>query len=222
MQGNENAPFTGEAKGANGSHQNEQVNYPQKYSKRQGFFIDKEAIRHALTIEAVLHRYSIDILRGEQVRCPFHGEDRTPSASIKNGFFYCFICVKSLDIFAFIMEMEQCDFQTALRIAAEMAGLPTNNTRESKAALARTLRRRSHDSDEKKRVDLSGRGKYALLASVAREYRIQEPEWIEKLDFLLEAWLTSVPLWADLRALLAYIMTPSCALTKLGKHRREW
>ncbi len=111
--------------------------------------VDKEIVRSAFTIGAVLQHYGVDILRNEQVRCPFHGEDRTPSASIKNGFFYCFVCNKPRDIYGFIMEMEQCDFKTSLKLAAKMAGLPTHNTRESKAVLAQTLRRRSHDSSEK-------------------------------------------------------------------------
>lgn len=64
-------------------------------------------------------------------RCPFH-QERTPSFSINSakGFYHCFGCGKSGDVFRFVMETEHVAFPEAVRILAGKAGmeLPRQNT----------------------------------------------------------------------------------------------
>lgn len=57
--------------------------------------------------------------------CPLHGE-ATPSfhALKQEGTFHCFGCGKSGDHFAFVMEHDGVDFPGAVRIVAEIAGVP--------------------------------------------------------------------------------------------------
>lgn len=47
--------------------------------------------------------------------CPFH-KDETPSFAIypDSNSFYCFSCGKGGDVIDFYMELNNCDFQTAL------------------------------------------------------------------------------------------------------------
>jgi hypothetical protein len=67
--------------------------------------------------------------------CPFH-TDKTPSfyayvSGPKKGRWECYggSCGKSGDIFDFIQEYEKCDFMTALKKAAEICGVDTDETR---------------------------------------------------------------------------------------------
>lgn len=57
--------------------------------------------------------------------CPFHKE-KTPSFHVNPArqIFHCFGCGKGGDVFRFIMEYENVDFTTAVRILAQRAGIP--------------------------------------------------------------------------------------------------
>ncbi len=56
--------------------------------------------------------------------CPFHKE-KTPSFHVNPArqIFHCFGCNKGGDVFRFIMEYENVDFSTAVRILAQRAGI---------------------------------------------------------------------------------------------------
>lgn len=52
----------------------------------------------------------------KKIACPFHGEDRHPSASISKGFFKCFTCGKGpLDGIDWLMEVEGYTFPAAIK-----------------------------------------------------------------------------------------------------------
>ncbi|MCB1157771.1 MAG: DNA primase, partial [Leptospiraceae bacterium] len=57
--------------------------------------------------------------------CPFHNE-KTPSFTVSPdlGFFHCFGCGKSGDIFTFVQEFEKVDFNRAREILADYSGIP--------------------------------------------------------------------------------------------------
>ncbi len=160
--------------------------------------LDKEAIREALPFTRLMAHYGFEVLANEQVRCPFHGEDHRPSATVKGGFFHCFVCNESLDLFAFIMKMESCNFQEAVTIGAERAGVKAT---ESPRKLANVISERQHYSAEKKRLAAASNAKYQVLECVALKVRPLNPDWMPQLETLLDAWTSHVPEWADMRPL---------------------
>lgn len=85
-----------------------------------------EQIKDRLPIEEVLGSYITLIPAGKQfkARCPFHSE-RTPSFSVSpdKGFYYCFGCGAKGDIFTFVQEFEGMDFNGALKMLAQRAGV---------------------------------------------------------------------------------------------------
>ena len=52
--------------------------------------------------------------RGTNVSCPFHGDDKNPSASIKYNYFVCFGCGLKLDGIALKMKLENIGFKDAV------------------------------------------------------------------------------------------------------------
>ena len=59
--------------------------------------------------------------------CPFHSE-KNPSFTVspEKQIFYCFGCQKGGNLFAFIMQMEGCNFPEAVRLLAERSGININ------------------------------------------------------------------------------------------------
>lgn len=57
--------------------------------------------------------------------CPFHSE-KTPSfhVNVEEGFYKCFGCGESGDVFSFIMKIENLTFMEALKLLAERANIP--------------------------------------------------------------------------------------------------
>lgn len=77
-------------------------------------------IKDKVTIKDVLDYYNIkhnDFKKN--YHCPFHGEDKKPSASISRGFFHCFTCGKSWDVIGFVQEYEKCSLGTAVKLLDE-------------------------------------------------------------------------------------------------------
>src|SRR2546423_3919162 len=61
--------------------------------------------------------------------CPFHKE-KTPSFNVnpEKGFFYCFGCKESGNVFDFLMKMEGLSFPEAARRLADRAGIEIEET----------------------------------------------------------------------------------------------
>ena len=78
--------------------------------------MDKETIKQQNSMRDVLSRYGMAPNRAGFVRCPFHAGDRTASMKIYKDSYYCFGCGATGDIFAFVQNMDNCDFKTAFTI----------------------------------------------------------------------------------------------------------
>ena len=65
-----------------------------------------------------------------RARCPFH-EEKTPSFYVvpAKGFYNCFGCGESGDLFSFIMKRMGLDFTEAVRYAGRKAGVPVREVR---------------------------------------------------------------------------------------------
>ncbi|HSE56597.1 MAG TPA: DNA primase [Candidatus Paceibacterota bacterium] len=85
-----------------------------------------EQIKNRLSITDVLSSYVTLIPAGSQfkAKCPFHNE-RTASFSISpdRGLYYCFGCGAKGDIFTFVEAFEGVDFNGALQMLADRAGI---------------------------------------------------------------------------------------------------
>lgn len=85
-----------------------------------------EQIKEKLSITDVISSYlKIEKAGGNfKARCPFHNE-KTPSFFISptRNTFYCFGCGEKGDIFTFVERFEGLDFQGALRVLGDRAGV---------------------------------------------------------------------------------------------------
>ncbi|MBF0227525.1 MAG: AAA family ATPase [Desulfobacterales bacterium] len=84
-------------------------------------------LKNVLSISKVLEHYSVKKGKGKNsYHCPLH-DDKNPSlvASDEKQTASCLSqeCFKNDDIFTFIMKMESCDFNKALEIAQNIAGI---------------------------------------------------------------------------------------------------
>ncbi len=85
-----------------------------------------EQVRQANDIVSVISDYVTLKRRGRNfwACCPFHNE-KTASFSVAadKGFFYCFGCHESGDIFSLVMKKEGVDFSSAVEMLAKKAGV---------------------------------------------------------------------------------------------------
>jgi len=87
-------------------------------------------IKSRITIEDLVSQYVVLKRIGGTLKglCPFHAE-KTPSfiVSPAKGICWCFGCNKGGDIFNFMQEVENLDFNEVLKILAERAGVTLDN-----------------------------------------------------------------------------------------------
>ena len=96
------------------------------------------SIKTRLSISEVVQMYIPVVTRSGRnwAKCPFHGNgnERTPSFAIndREGFYHCFGCGESGDMFTFVEKMEHVSFNEAVEILAKKAGV-TLETKSGKA-----------------------------------------------------------------------------------------
>ena len=87
------------------------------------------SIKYHLTISDVFQSYIPIVTRSGRnwAKCPFHGNgnERTPSFAIndRDGFYHCFGCGESGDMFTFVEKMDHVTFSEAVEILAKKAGV---------------------------------------------------------------------------------------------------
>jgi hypothetical protein len=62
--------------------------------------------------------------RGKNWHCPFHGEDKRPSASLHKGRVHCFVCGRSWSPIDLAMTATGADFRGAVLLLAERYQIP--------------------------------------------------------------------------------------------------
>ncbi|MDZ4727103.1 MAG: DNA primase [Leptospira sp.] len=87
----------------------------------------KERVRREVSIDSYIGRFVPLRRAGRSLTglCPFHNE-KTPSFSVnpESGFYHCFGCKASGDIFRFVMDHQKVDFLKSLEILSEYSGIP--------------------------------------------------------------------------------------------------
>ncbi|TGN18433.1 DNA primase [Leptospira idonii] len=87
----------------------------------------KERVRREVSIDSYINRFVPLRRAGRNLTglCPFHNE-KTPSFSVnpESGFYHCFGCKASGDIFRFVMDYQKVDFIKSLEILSEYSGIP--------------------------------------------------------------------------------------------------
>ncbi len=94
-----------------------------------------ETIKQRLRLSEVISPYVRLTKQGNtddyKACCPFHSE-KTPSFLVhdREGFYKCFGCGKSGNMFSFVMEMEHLSFPESIKFLAEKAGVPLKEENE--------------------------------------------------------------------------------------------
>ncbi|MCC5816256.1 MAG: DNA primase [Leptospira sp.] len=92
----------------------------------------KERIRRELPIESYISRFVNLKKAGKNFLglCPFHSE-KTPSFNVspEKGYYHCFGCKASGDIFRFTMDYHKVDFVRSMEILSEHSGIPLDSAK---------------------------------------------------------------------------------------------
>lgn len=135
----------------------------------------KDEIKSRVSMKDCLAFYGIYPIRGTNIyRCPFH-EDSHPSANIIKGteLFHCFPCNETWDIIDVVMEFENCDFKTAMKVLDDRYGLRLYGelSHKEKLELARRLREIEKQKQEKLWWE---RFEKVVLADIVKDLRMWE------------------------------------------------
>lgn len=132
---------------------------------------DIERIKeHLPLVDLVGHYVKLESSqRGHKACCPFH-QEKTPSfhVSTDRNMYYCFGCGRGGDIITFIQEIEGLDFQGALKLLADKAGITLQGQRGNS----------KQEVNHKNRL-------YDLLEKVTRLYEINLRKHTEVVGYLL-------------------------------------
>ncbi len=139
----------------------------------------KEDIRSRVDIVEIVSRYT-QLKKAGRDRwkglCPFHNE-KTPSFSVDQvrGFYHCFGCKASGDIFTIIQQKERMTFPEALRMLAERAGVELpESSGSAEASRARTeARQEQHNLLERVAVYYRNLLEKDPSAADARAYAVR-------------------------------------------------
>jgi DNA primase len=133
-------------------------------------FLDE--VRERISLAQVIGRRVKLTRRGRNLfgLCPFHRE-KSPSFSVRDdeGFFHCFGCGASGDVFKYIMHTEGLSFPEAVERLADEAGVPMPVVEPGEAAAA-VARKSIHEANE--------------AACLFFERCLREPSARQALDYL--------------------------------------
>jgi len=95
----------------------------------------RELILKEVDMTQVLLDYNVDfvfnptLVDESQLRCPFHGDDKKPSARFYKNTqsMFCWVCYKTWDVIQFIMEMEQLYYVRAIMFLIDKYKLDTSS-----------------------------------------------------------------------------------------------
>lgn len=113
----------------------------------------KEEIKQSVKMSEILSRYGLKPNRAGFIQCPFHTGDRTASMKIYKDSYYCFGCGATGDIFAFVQNMDNCDFKTAFTVLGGTYQKPNFSSRMAIYHHQKQMKMRQKE-EQKKKVEL--------------------------------------------------------------------
>lgn len=125
----------------------------------------KDEILTYVTMENILDKYGIEHKRG-MFSCPFHGEDRKPSAKAYKNNFHCFACGKNRDIIGFVEEYFNLSFKEAMQKINIDFGLGLENDRIDYNKLKQVKMLQNEKKEKKKKLTKE----YCTLCSIKQSY----------------------------------------------------
>lgn len=146
----------------------------------------KERIRRELPIESYISRF-VDLKKAGKNYlglCPFH-QEKTPSFNVNpQGYYHCFGCKASGDIFRFVMDYHRVDFPRSMEILSEASGIPLEKNKSPQSADRDKKKEEGYRLNQKvsdffKTSLFSEKGKSALGYLIQRGLT---PEEIQKFD----------------------------------------
>lgn len=90
-----------------------------------------DRVKRECDLGSLLRDYGYDVVpdehREQQFACQLHGVDHKPSARFYpvNNSTYCWVCQKTRDPIAYVMEHENIEFREAIQILERRLGLPS-------------------------------------------------------------------------------------------------
>jgi hypothetical protein len=147
------------------------------------------ALKAALDVPTVAARYGVEARHGN-VRCPFHGADKHPSAHLYPGLFKCFTCGESLDVIGLAQRLNGLHSPLEAAKLLDMdfqLGLFTQDKRTRERAQA-AARQRELETARYAQFVAWEQNIYIELCDYCRELR----ETIETAPFLSSEWLFTI------------------------------
>jgi hypothetical protein len=90
-----------------------------------------DRVKKECDLGGLLQEYGYDVVpdshREQQFACQLHGADNKPSARFypQNNSTYCWVCQKTRDPLAYVMEHEHVEFREAVQLLEKRLGLPS-------------------------------------------------------------------------------------------------
>src|SRR5690606_22537951 len=75
--------------------------------------LSPKVLKREINIQQVFAYFDIEIDENSKCLCPFH-EDKNPSMLVNSEFAYCFACGRGWDVFDFLKEYLQIEFNDTL------------------------------------------------------------------------------------------------------------
>lgn len=111
-------------------------------------------IRSKVSVDDVLAKYNCFPVTGRNVyRCPFHGEDKRPSASTEKKVLHCFTCGESWDSVGIVQKFENCGVWKAIKIVDGLFSLGLFGALSKEEIEARKEREIQIELKEKKKKE---------------------------------------------------------------------
>ena len=151
-------------------------------------------VKEKLDITSVIDHYGVKVNRGKQFVCPFHN-DHKPSASIKNDYFYCFVCGAGGDVIKFVamyLGISNLDatkelikeFNLNIDLESEEEQREAERKEiETKSELKKELKKCDNVKDKFKKVnEITKSPKNKKIYALRNEVRKSEKEELEKKE----------------------------------------